>query len=75
MRVGYLLSHYPAVSHTFVLREIYALRRLGVEVETFSIHRTPTDQLLADAGREEAVRTYAVLPGRPLVMLELELNR
>ena len=62
MRVGYLLSHYPAVSHTFVLREIQALRRLGVEVDTFSIHRTPADQLLADADREEAARTYTVLP-------------
>lgn len=62
MRVGYLLSHYPAVSHTFVLREIQALRRLGVEVDTFSIHRTPADELLADADREEAARTYTVLP-------------
>jgi glycosyltransferase involved in cell wall biosynthesis len=62
MRVGYLLSHYPAVSHTFVLREIRALRKLGVEVETFSIHRTPADQLLTHAEREEARRTYAVLP-------------
>lgn len=62
MRVGYLLSHYPAVSHTFVLREIHALRKLGVEVETFSIHRTPADQLLTHAEREEAKRTYAVLP-------------
>jgi colanic acid/amylovoran biosynthesis glycosyltransferase len=66
MRVGYLASHYPAVSHTFVLREIHALRKLGVEVETFSIHRTPTDQLLADADREEAARTYTVLPVRAL---------
>jgi glycosyltransferase involved in cell wall biosynthesis len=66
MRVGYLLSHYPAVSHTFVLREIDALRKLGVEVETFSIHRAPADQLLADADREEAARTYAVLPLRAL---------
>ena len=66
MRVGYLLSHYPAVSHTFVLREIQALRKLGVEVETFSIHRTPSDQLLAEADRMEAARTYAVLPVRAL---------
>ncbi len=34
MRIGYLASHYPAVSHRFLLREIQALRRCGVEVET-----------------------------------------
>src|SRR5579884_277060 len=66
MRVGYLLSHYPAVSHTFVLREIDALRKLVVEIETFSIHRAPADELLAEADREEAARTYAVLPVRAL---------
>lgn len=73
MRVGYLLSHYPAVSHTFVVREIHALRRLGVEVETFSIHRTPPEQLLAEADREEAARTYAVLPARAVDLLTSHL--
>jgi colanic acid/amylovoran biosynthesis glycosyltransferase len=62
MRVGYLATHYPAVSHTFVLREVLALRRLGVDVETFSIHRTPESELLADVDREEGARTQAVLP-------------
>ncbi len=64
MRIGYLASHYPAVSHTFVLREIRALRRAGVEVETFSLHRAPPSELLAQADRDEAARTYAVLPPR-----------
>ncbi len=65
MRIGYILTHYPAVSHTFVLREVRALRRRGVEVETFSIHRAPPAQQLAAADREEAHRTYTVLPVRP----------
>jgi len=73
MRVGYLLSHYPAISHTFVLREIQALRRLGVEVETFSIHRTDADELLAAVDREEAERTYAVLPVRALDLVASHL--
>ena len=64
MRIGYLASRYPAVSHTFVLREIRALRRAGVEIETFSIHRTPPGELLADVDRQEAGRTYNVLPAR-----------
>jgi colanic acid/amylovoran biosynthesis glycosyltransferase len=64
MRIGYLATHYPAVSHTFVLREVLALRRLGVEVETFSIHRTPTHDLLAEVDRREGAQTAWVLPPR-----------
>jgi colanic acid/amylovoran biosynthesis glycosyltransferase len=74
MRIGYLASHYPAVSHAFVLREIRALRRTGVEVETFSIHRAASDQLLAKADREEAERTYAALPVRPLELIISHLS-
>ena len=63
-RIGYLCSLYPAVSHTFVLREVNALRERGVEIATFSIHRTPADHLLADADRVAFESTYAVLPPR-----------
>jgi colanic acid/amylovoran biosynthesis glycosyltransferase len=64
MKIGYLASHYPAVSHRFLLREVHALRRCGVEVETFSIHRTATSDALAQSDRDEAQRTHAVLPPR-----------
>jgi glycosyltransferase involved in cell wall biosynthesis len=64
MRIGYLASHYPAVSHAFVLREVEALRRLGVEVETFSIHRAPESELLSGADRAAAATTFAVIPPR-----------
>src|SRR4051794_2254639 len=60
--VGYLSSHYPAVSHTFVWREVEALRRQGVDVRTFSVHRTPPDQLLTDADRDADRTTAAILP-------------
>lgn len=58
MRIGYLVSHYPLPSHTFVRREIAALRKRGVEVETFSIRPA---QSLSDADRAEEARTYYVL--------------
>jgi glycosyltransferase involved in cell wall biosynthesis len=74
MRIGYLSSHYPAVAHTFVLREIHALRRLGVEVEPFSIHRAPTQELLSSADYEEARRTYAALPVGPLALATAHLR-
>ena len=37
--VCYVTSHYPAVSHTFVMREIMGLRSSGVRVDTVSVHR------------------------------------
>jgi glycosyltransferase involved in cell wall biosynthesis len=39
-RIGYLVSQYPAVNHTFILREIQTLRRTGFEIHVVSI-RTP----------------------------------
>jgi colanic acid/amylovoran biosynthesis glycosyltransferase len=74
MRIGYLASHYPAVSHRFLLREVQALRRSGVDVETFSIHRTPTSELLAQSDQDEGRGTYAVLPARPLPLLRAHLS-
>lgn len=64
MKIAFLCSEYPAISHTFVLREVEALRRRGAEVETFSIRRTPPERLLAKADREAAASTTAILPPR-----------
>lgn len=65
LRVAYLVGRYPAISHTFILREVRALRELGVEIDTFSIWRSPPDQLLSEADRNEAARTLALLPLSP----------
>lgn len=45
-RVCFVVDHYPAVSHTLVLREVEALRRAGPTVETVALHDSP-DQVLA----------------------------
>ncbi len=39
-RIAYLTGEYPAVSHTFILREVEALRALGFDLRTCSIRRT-----------------------------------
>jgi glycosyltransferase involved in cell wall biosynthesis len=65
LRVAYLVGRYPQVSHTFILREIAALRELGVDVTTFSIWRTPQGELLSEDDRREHARTRALLPPRP----------
>lgn len=63
MRLGYLVSQYPAVTHTFILREIRTLRSLGFEIDVVSIRAPdrPLEQLSPEE-REEAGRTWAVLP-------------
>lgn len=73
-RVAYLMSHYPAVSHAFVLREVEHVRAAGVDLHTLSIHRAPADELPARADREAAATTFSVLPtsARRLVGAHLE---
>jgi glycosyltransferase involved in cell wall biosynthesis len=62
VRVAYVCSRYPAISHTFVLREVLALRRRGVTVDTFSIRRTASTDLLTAADNEAFDTTFAILP-------------
>jgi glycosyltransferase involved in cell wall biosynthesis len=64
MRIAYLTTRYPSVSHTFILREVEALRSLGFEVETFSVWRTAKADLLSAADRNAFDSTYALLPPR-----------
>lgn len=61
VRVAYLVSKYPALSHTFVEREILALRAKGVEVETFSVRPAPAEELRSEVMRAEAKRTTVLL--------------
>jgi colanic acid/amylovoran biosynthesis glycosyltransferase len=61
-RVAYLMSHYPAISHAFVLREIEHVRAAGVDLHTLSIHRARSRDQLSEADRRAAATTYGVLP-------------
>jgi len=69
MKIAYVTSRYPAISHTFVLREVEALRAQGLEIATFSIRRTGGNQLLSAADKAEHATTYAILPVRPLDLI------
>jgi glycosyltransferase involved in cell wall biosynthesis len=62
VRLAYIASRYPAVSHTFILREVTELRARGHEVVPFTVRRVPPDTLLSAADRAEAERTEAILP-------------
>jgi colanic acid/amylovoran biosynthesis glycosyltransferase len=61
-RIAYLVSKYPDVSHTFILREVFALRERGLEIETASINQCPPENKLTQQEREEAARTFYVKP-------------
>ena len=61
MRLAYLTSQYPAASHTFIRREIEALRDLGWQIDTFSVRAPGAHETKAEADKAEAVRTYYIL--------------
>jgi glycosyltransferase involved in cell wall biosynthesis len=84
-RLAYLISQYPAISHTFILREVLTLRERGFDIRVASVNPPdrPAERLTA-AEQAEAGRTWylkaqgaggairalaAILPRRPLALL------
>jgi colanic acid/amylovoran biosynthesis glycosyltransferase len=68
VRLAYLCNLYPAVSHSFVRREIEAVERAGHEVHRFSVRR-PRADLKDAADRREAEHTDVVLAQGALRLL------
>src|SRR5580658_2595696 len=66
-RLVYLLSRYPAVSHTFFLSEVRELRKLGFAVETASINQPdrPLSSMPA-VEAEETGKTLYIKSTRPI---------
>jgi colanic acid/amylovoran biosynthesis glycosyltransferase len=64
VRVAYLVSRYPAVSHAFIEREVAALRRAGVEVDTYSVNAPGPYDLLSTTARADAAATPVLLEDR-----------
>jgi colanic acid/amylovoran biosynthesis glycosyltransferase len=67
-KVAYLVNQYPAVSHSFIRREIVALESHGVAVERFSIRPPPT-ALVDPADVAEQRKTHVLLGAGPLRLL------
>ena len=60
-RIGYLLSQYPAISHTFFLQEVVGLRARGLQIETASINRPDRESAqLPPIEKAEARRTHYI---------------
>jgi glycosyltransferase involved in cell wall biosynthesis len=73
-RVAYVVGYYPAVTHTFITREIDRLRAAGMQVDVFSLHRAPPHTLLTDADRRNAAETSVILPPPALELLAAHLR-
>ncbi len=68
MRLAYLCNLYPAVSHSFVRREIEAVEQAGHEVHRFSLRPARPD-LRDEADLREESLTEVVLRQRPATLL------
>ena len=67
MRIAYLCNAYPAVSHSFIRREIEGVEAAGNEVYRFSLR--PARNLRDPADLREAQATETVLAQGPLSLL------
>jgi glycosyltransferase involved in cell wall biosynthesis len=64
--LAYLVSQYPAVSHTFILREIRQLRQFGLEIRTASVKPpAASPKGFSEAEASEAAATFYVKTRRP----------
>ena len=60
-RIAYLLSQYPAISHTFFLKEILGLEQLGFQIKTSSINLPDRPVTFLTPSEAEASRsTYYI---------------
>lgn len=74
-RIAYLTGEYPAVSHTFILREVEALRARGLDVLTCSVRRTGPEHRRGAAEKEAAGSTFYVVSAakNPITLLVANL--
>ena len=63
LKIAYLISQYPAISHTFILREVLSLRAMGLDIHVASINAVDrSSEKLTDAERQEMHTTFYVKP-------------
>lgn len=72
--IAYLCSEYPAISHTFIYREIESLRKAGMTVHTASIRKPSNLTVMTPAEQDEAANTLIVLSMPLLQMLGAHLH-
>ena len=70
MKLAYLLSEYPTLGHTYLLREVRELRSVGWEIQTVSVRKPAVlESELSPAEREEWASTWYILTSSPTEFL------
>ena len=60
LKLGYLSSEYPGISHTFIFREIKTLRELGIQVFTASIKKPAHIEKMTSEEKTDAQHTLYI---------------
>ncbi len=74
LKVCYVVSRFPTVSHTFISREVTALRGLGVEVDVVSVRTPSADEILAPQDKQDAATTFYILPPKASTIIPAHLK-
>lgn len=69
MRVTYIINQYPKVSHTFIRREILALKRLGIEVQRVAMRGWDEKQIDEEDIKEQVNTQYVLKQGIFLLLI------
>ena len=59
-RIGYVLTHYPKLSQTFIAGEIAELRTHGIDVVPFALNAPDSSDLRTPRAQQEQRRTFYV---------------
>jgi colanic acid/amylovoran biosynthesis glycosyltransferase len=74
-RLAYLLSSYPAISHTFFLNEIETLKQFGFEIDVASINEPKYEaHQLSDPVVDSMATTFYIKAGKPIATCLLLLT-
>jgi len=67
--LAFLTSQYPAATHTFIQREVQALRDLGWTIDTFSVRSPDPAWPPGEADSAEEAQTFYILRQSPAAIL------
>ena len=59
-KIAYLASEYPAISHTFIFREIQSLRKEGVTIKTASIRKPQNLEKMSVSEKQDYKNTFYI---------------
>lgn len=60
-KIAYLTGEYPRATDTFIQREVAALRKLGMNVQTCSVRRTGSEHIVGPEQAAEQAQTFHIL--------------